>query len=426
MYQLSFFILWLFCLMAQTTCAAPQTAPGVFWIDGIEEELPSSDLKPLKTMIGDAQVIALGESVHTSAGFYQAKFRLIKFLVQEMGFRSIAFETPRSQAMIATNYVDSGAGTSLVATRSLFSVWQSNEVRNLLAWMRQHNEAHPRDKVVFFGIDAQQPVTDGNAVRAFLQKVMPDDFSYRNELRSCMGYGFDSEQSFFATGIRNQIHKDEVVMTQAQYESCRQGLRRLRFFMTENERAISRASSPSEFLWALIALDGFESSQDSFFSSGRDRALRFSSRDQTLATNLIRMKSLLAPRTKTVVWAHNGHIARGFDKMPKGNLPGKNMGSVLAEYLGSDYFAIGLIGYDVKTNWPTPGGPPSVLPQRANTLPLILHQQGCRYLLLDAAKSFMNRGRLKIETDYQFPVMASDHYDALLYLDYSAPMEYVR
>ena len=52
-----------------------------------------SDLMPLKKVIGDAQVVMLGEGTHHDANTYRARTRLIKFLHQEMGFDVLAFES---------------------------------------------------------------------------------------------------------------------------------------------------------------------------------------------------------------------------------------------------------------------------------------------------------------------------------------------
>lgn len=52
-----------------------------------------SDLLPLKKVIGDAQVVFLGESTHWAGPIYHAKTRLIRFLHQEMGFDVLANES---------------------------------------------------------------------------------------------------------------------------------------------------------------------------------------------------------------------------------------------------------------------------------------------------------------------------------------------
>src|SRR5690349_13996770 len=70
-----------------------EIVPGVHVLDGISPTLPYSDLQPFQAIVGDATVVALGESTHTSAGYYQAKSRLIRYMVEELGFRVVFLES---------------------------------------------------------------------------------------------------------------------------------------------------------------------------------------------------------------------------------------------------------------------------------------------------------------------------------------------
>src|SRR5262245_60190227 len=50
------------------------------------------DLARLKGMIGDARIVGLGEGTHGTREHFQAKHRLIEFLVEEMGFGIFSIE----------------------------------------------------------------------------------------------------------------------------------------------------------------------------------------------------------------------------------------------------------------------------------------------------------------------------------------------
>ena len=66
-----------------------------------EAEHGFEDMEPLKKLVGDARVVALGEATHGSREFFQLKHRMLEFLVEEMGFTVFAIEAnwPESLAV---------------------------------------------------------------------------------------------------------------------------------------------------------------------------------------------------------------------------------------------------------------------------------------------------------------------------------------
>lgn len=118
-----------------------------------------NDLNWLKPF-SESKIIALGEAVHTSDGFYSAKVRLIKYLVENHNYRAISFESPWGKALSATRFIQDGQGTVEDALKGLFRVWRAKSVENLLLWLRQWNIDNPHDQIRFFGNDTQQPDWD--------------------------------------------------------------------------------------------------------------------------------------------------------------------------------------------------------------------------------------------------------------------------
>ena len=68
------------------------------------------DLEPLRQMIGSARVVGLGEGSHGTREFFTMKHRLIRFLVQEMGFTTFALEATWAEAYDIDAYVKGRAG----------------------------------------------------------------------------------------------------------------------------------------------------------------------------------------------------------------------------------------------------------------------------------------------------------------------------
>ena len=50
------------------------------------------DIEPMKALIGDARVVCLGESRHDIHEQFVLKYRMIRYMVEEMGFNTFILE----------------------------------------------------------------------------------------------------------------------------------------------------------------------------------------------------------------------------------------------------------------------------------------------------------------------------------------------
>lgn len=50
------------------------------------------DLEPLRRLVGDARVVAIGEGAHFVQEFSQVRQRVLRFLAERCGFTVFAFE----------------------------------------------------------------------------------------------------------------------------------------------------------------------------------------------------------------------------------------------------------------------------------------------------------------------------------------------
>lgn len=65
---------------------------------------------PLKQIIGNARVVALGEATHGTREFFQMKHRILEFLVREMGFTTFGIEATCAESNRVNDYVHTGVG----------------------------------------------------------------------------------------------------------------------------------------------------------------------------------------------------------------------------------------------------------------------------------------------------------------------------
>jgi erythromycin esterase len=385
--------------------------PGVYRLDGSDPNLPTADLQPLKQILGNTPIVALGESVHTSGGYYEMKHRLLRFLVQEMGFRVFAIESPWPGADQAAAYVETCEGSAADAIRGLFGVWQSAETRDMVEWMCDWNRDHSKakDRVHFYGFDVQQPNYDGPALLAFLARLgIGDDDPIADGIRQC-----DSVTTPLTVKF---VPEDK-------HQQCLTALDAVAGLFTRDERSIVGRTSRWDFEWAKISLVGVRAWEGQMYyyqGSGRDHKLSYSERDSGMAYVLQTIRKLRYPNQKTVVWAHNGHIGK--------NTPysfyARNMGSYLRESLGASYAAIALVSYQPEIDWPGSGCGPLARPN-ANAVETLLHNLGADFALVDLAFPGTDQPFLRPGERYLFSdsfMVPRDQYNAAIYLAHSRKM----
>jgi erythromycin esterase-like protein len=121
-------------------------------LDTIDPTAPPADLAPLRRSIGHATIVGLGESVHGTAEESELKHRTLRMLVEQLGFRSIAWEEQWTTGLLVDEYIRGGDGDLAGPIGRLGFQWQTREVADLLRWLREFN-AGRADKVRFFGVE---------------------------------------------------------------------------------------------------------------------------------------------------------------------------------------------------------------------------------------------------------------------------------
>ncbi|MYW21735.1 erythromycin esterase, partial [Streptomyces sp. SID2955] len=102
------------------------------------------------------RLLALGEPTHGEDGLMDLRNALFRRLVEQHGYRTIAIESDCVAGLIVDEHVTSGAGTLDDVMRHGFShEWGAFPAnRELVRWMRAHNEGRPASEHVrFAGFD---------------------------------------------------------------------------------------------------------------------------------------------------------------------------------------------------------------------------------------------------------------------------------
>jgi erythromycin esterase len=301
-----------------------------------------SDLEPLKVMIGDAQVVALGEATHGTREFFRMKDRVLRFLVQEMDFNAFAIEASWPELNRIDDFVHTGVGDpEVLLSGQYFWTWRTQEVMDMLLWVRAYNQTPgiPRP-VSFVGFDMQFPGMGIHNVEEFLRAIDPAALTFASEQLACM--------LPFANGPDGSGNKRDYENQTAQFQNmCRAALEALFDYLLQRRDELIAASSEHAFEHALQSLRTVIQFED----MGASRT--FAARDYHMAQNTLWILDHLGPGTKLVVWAHNFHIS---DRFPS------SQGGHLRRELGDDYVNLAFSFWQgtataVQLNPPGPLGP---------------------------------------------------------------------
>jgi erythromycin esterase len=280
------------------------------------------DLQPLKSILSGVQFVGLGEATHGTREFFRMKHRMLEFLVTEMGFTVFAMEASYAGCQNINDYVLYGKGDARTALASQgFWTWDTEEVVDMIEWMRTYNQSVPdAKKVRFAGFDIQVNELGGGIARleAYLQKV--DTLRYRG-----MKPLLDSIESSANTGNN---------------EKGLNAVKNFLAFFTMSRGYYVSVSSASEYETALAYCRTLVQLLDAYMMSPSDPWKQEREwRDYYMASNFLDLTAHDPPGTKYVLWAHNGHVAIN----PKGAINGgvRPFGSYLKAAFGDRYYAFG-------------------------------------------------------------------------------------
>ena len=268
----------------------------------------SSDLRPLRSMIGSSEMVALGDITHGTHEFYTMKLRVVDFLVRELDFDVVAFEAPFPIVERINQYVQGGPGDARALLNEMSAItyffWDAEEIAAVMEWMREYN-AHrgERRPVYVVGVDVTQPDAASNAVVTYLRSVDPVYAVQAEEQYACARQSnlvIDTVCQSFATKVRNAI--------------------------ANREAELIALSSPEAYFEALHNARVVVQSRWGFGEL----------RDASLAENALSLRKHRGSTGKMILWGHSAHFAQS----PHAWTGPRPMGKLLADALGDDFFTI--------------------------------------------------------------------------------------
>ncbi len=267
--------------------------------------------KILVNHFSDRRLIGLGEATHGTSDFFKMKSELIKSLIINNGFGVVIFEGSYASSSLINNYIINGDGNVYNAIFNLGPwAWYTEEVLELIEWLKTHNESLPSDeKVVFYGCDMQGARSTAKNIIEYLQ----EQGDINAKLLEGLQWIQDSPMIRNPTKDQSEQIKLTLAALEIKFQHISPTTNKEQRRLAYNRRILQQ--------WAerLFATEN-----------------RQSKRDEFMAENcLFILKN--EPNSKAILWAHNVHIAKnkGLNQLL---IP---MGTLLTEYLKGDYYALG-------------------------------------------------------------------------------------
>jgi erythromycin esterase-like protein len=277
----------------------------------VDPDDDAADLEALRDLVGDARVVALGESAHWTSEYTRLRDRIIRFLVRELGFSAFVLESGLPEGLLVNPWLHGQPGNldQIGAEGMTYGFGRCAEMHAQLAWLRSWNTAHPHHQVRFYGMDV--PGWGANpapGVAACLDRIPPQPGD--QALRAAADLGTPT------AGPAPDASDAPIVLT-----GLAEGIGEL----------VDRAAAADDEL-ALRCARGAQAVV-SFLTEGLYPAPGRNLRNEAMADNL---RWLLEREHRIVVGAHNVHLqyTPSFD----GTAP---VGQLLAEELGDQLVVIG-------------------------------------------------------------------------------------
>ncbi|GGS73210.1 erythromycin esterase family protein [Streptomyces pseudogriseolus] len=292
------------------------------------------------------RVLALGEPTHGEDTLLDLRNTLVRQLVEQENYRTIALETDCLKALIVDAYVTSGEGALDDVMRRGFSHdWGGSQAnRELIRWIREFNAARlADDHVRFAGMDGPLEITGAESPRQALTALHAHLAAHVDaDLLPCTADRLDELLGADAPWT------DPAAMTDPSRSIGRtQRARELRLLaddmvtLLETQAPhLAAASSPADRdrarLYGRTAVGLLRYHSWMADTSPARMARLLATRDEMMAGNLL----ALAERGPVLVFAHNSHLQRDKSAMRMWGHPRVewwSAGALVSTRLGDQY-----------------------------------------------------------------------------------------
>ena len=249
------------------------------------------DINFLKETLKDKTIIGLGEGTHGTHEFFKYKDRLIRFLVSNLNFKTIAFESDFVSVQNLNAYIN-GKSDKMNFSGGFPLI---EDTKTMIKWLKEYNEKQTSgEKVQIYGLEAR----GFNNISKLLLDSLPNLKESDREIL------LKFKNAKFNSLSKKDVDKWELVIPSL-YQSI-----------------VGERSSLHKFYIRLL----------------EQEILAFSSKHfGTRDNNMFENASLIyenTPERKLIIWGHNGHLAKSniYKQSP--------LGKQLYQKYGDKYYVI--------------------------------------------------------------------------------------
>lgn len=412
------FVAWLTCSVSLYAAL-----PGVVELKTPPEKIADAELSTLiGKHVASADVIAIGESIHGSAGLLRVQTRLVRYLVERHGLRLIVWENPVLRSLELARWVARCTKSTSPAPIDVLYMPTAAD-RALWEWICDFNRANAADPILFRGMDVwDRPWEHFARIRDLGARsgVAPTDL--KSIAESCPAHRATSWD--LIEGVFAELARDGKFLPEKEYEKCRSALAAVMEGARRSGAERKRRQDPDgadDYELALSASTllgwlGFYNYQWSH------DVLGWNERDRVQGRNLM----LLMEKhnaSRAILAAHTSHVSHNrssADWWGYGDL--KSGVHFFAAMTAKKVFNIALTVYaasGTQGEWS--------IPIAVNSMDKKLHDSGHLFAFFTAAAPFLAEHRRWWMQNQNFPgpyesgveIVPRDHFDAYFFLDQS-------
>lgn len=410
------FLLGIALFVSTSACAA---LPGVIEFATSPEKISDSELSALLgARVAQADVIAIGESVHGSSGFLRIQTRLIQYLVTHHGLRLILWENPAQRSLEFSRWVASCAAAKTPPPIDVLYMPTATDVA-LWEWVCEFNRSRPGDPIVFRGMDIwDRPWEHYRKIQASGLRLGMDAGLLKGIAAICPAHQAGSWPEIAA--IVATLPSFGKAFPEADYQQCRARLTSLLNNARQAAGDKNKKHDPTsdEAFEVAISASTLLGWLGFYHHELTDDILSWNERDRAQGRNQMLMMAKHGA-SRAIVAAHTSHVSHNrspADWWGYGDL--KSGIHFFSEMTRKKVFNIALTAYEAtgtQGEWS--------LPTARNSMDKKLHDAGHVFSFFSSDAAFLAENRRWWMQNQNFPgpyqsgveLIPRDHFDAFIF-----------